>query len=576
MRYAFGAMTRARLGWIVLALFVTSWIALPASATEDVSMPTDETAWDIPGELLVDLADHVDDAQASSLFGSLAATFEPSGLAPETRIHVVRAAPSRVDELLAKLGREPRVEVVEPHARVRAMFAPDDPLLAEQWHLERIAAARAWDFSTGRGVTVAVVDTGIACEDHAPFAKATDLAKTRCVSGYNFVARNAHASDDQGHGTHVAGTIAQSTNNALGGAGVAFDARLMPVKVLNEDGWGTTSDVADGIRWAAQRGAQVINLSLGGPRNSRILQRAVDYAKSKGVVVVAAAGNSGGSVGYPGGSRGVIGVSATNAKDELAWFSSRGAGVDIAAPGVDVTQQTICNRGRDGCERFPRYSGTSMASPHVAGTAALLVSLGVTDPDAVERLLAKSARSAGRKAHFGAGILHAAKAVERAALEHALARILALAALIFFVFRSARRRGSAVSPWRASFLIPAFLAGPGLLFFAPFLLPRHHAPIDLLARPLGDWDLLISASWHGFLPFANVLLPFVLVSLLLSVRRLVPALAGLCLGTAAYLASVIVLGNVASPLGSVAFTAWCAANALACAWLGRLVLTAQR
>jgi serine protease len=569
-------MTLARLGWIVMASLVAALFATPASATEDVTMPSDETAWDIPGELLVDLVDDVDDAQASALFGALAVELVPSGLARETRIHVVRAAPSRLDELLARLGRERQVEVVEPHARVRVMFAPDDPLLAEQWHMERIGAGRAWDFSTGRGVTVAVVDTGIACEDHAPFAKATDLAKTRCVPGYNFVARNVHASDDQGHGTHVAGTIAQSTNNALGGAGVAFDARLMPVKVLSEDGWGTTSDVADGIRWAAQHGAQVINLSLGGPRNSRILQRAVDYAKSKGVVVVAAAGNSGGSVGYPGGSRGVIGVSATNSKDELAWFSSRGAGVDIAAPGVDVTQQTICNRGRDGCELFPRFSGTSMASPHVAGTAALLVSLGVTHPDAVERLLAKSARNAGSKAHFGAGILQAAEAVERAALEQALARILALAALVFLVFRSARRRGCTLSPWRPSFLVPAFVAGPGLLFFAPFLLPRHHGPIDFLARPIGDWDLLISASWHGFLPFANVLAPFALVTLLLSVRRLVPALAGFCLGTAAYLASVIVLGNVASPVGGVLFTGWCAANALACAWLARLVLIRQR
>jgi serine protease len=569
-------MTLVRLGWIVLALLAVSLIAPPALATEDVAMPTDQAAWDIPGELLVDLRDDVDDAEASSLFGSLAASFVPSGLAFETRIHVVRAAPSRLGELLSRLGQERRVEVVEPHARVRAMFVPDDPLLAEQWHLDRVGARRAWDFATGRGVTVAVVDTGVACEDREPFAKATDLAKTRCVGGYNFVARNAHASDDQGHGTHVAGTIAQSTNNALGAAGIAFDARLMPVKVLSEDGWGTTSDVADGIRWAAKHGAQVINLSLGGPRSSRILQRAIDYARSKGVVVVAAAGNSGGPVGYPGGSRGVIGVSATDSRDELAWFSSRGAGVDIAAPGVGVTQQTICNRGRDRCERFPSYSGTSMASPHVAGAAALLVSLGVTDPDAVERRLARSARSAGKRSHFGAGILDAAKAVERAALEHALARILALAALIFVVFRSARRRGATTSPWAPSFLVPAFAAGPGLFFFAPFLLPRHYALVDLLARPIGDWDLLVNASWHGFLPLANVLVPFALVSLLLSVRRLVPALAGLSLGTAAYLASVVVLRDVSSPAGTLLFTAWCAANALACAWLARLVLTSQR
>src|SRR6185295_15106897 len=192
--------------------------------------------------------------------------------------------------------------------------------------------------------------------------------------------------------------------------------------------WGTTADVADGIRWAAEHGAQVINLSLGGPRNSSVLQKAIDFAVSRGVVVVAAAGNTGGRVQFPGASDGVIGVSASDPDDKIAKFSSRGEGVDIAAPGVKVTQQTICNKGRDKCERFPGYSGTSMASPHVAGAAALVVSLGVTDPVAVEEALRKSARviddsDAGQKL-YGAGILHAGAAVERVTLHHALVRLL--------------------------------------------------------------------------------------------------------------------------------------------------------
>src|SRR6185295_6653687 len=156
--------------------------------------------------------------------------------------------------------------------------------------------------------------------------------------------------------------------------------------------WGTTADVADGIRWAAEHGAQVINLSLGGPRNSSVLQKAIDYAVSRGVVVVAAAGNTGGGVQYPGASDGVIGVSAIGPDDKIAKFSSRGNGVDIAAPGVNVTQQTICKKGREKCERFPAYNGTSMASPHVAGAAALVVGLGVTDPAAVEAALQGSSR----------------------------------------------------------------------------------------------------------------------------------------------------------------------------------------
>src|SRR5690606_25816301 len=141
-----------------------------------------------------------------------------------------------------------------------------------------------------------------------PFTKASDLALTGCVEGTSFV-RGTRANDDHGHGTHVAGTIAQSTNNGIGGVGLAFKARLMPVKVLSSNGWGTTAGVAAGIRWAADHGAQVINLSLGGPRNSKVIQAAVDHARSRGAIIVAAAGNSGGAVGYPGASEGVIGVS---------------------------------------------------------------------------------------------------------------------------------------------------------------------------------------------------------------------------------------------------------------------------
>src|SRR5262249_22489800 len=283
-----------------------------------------------------------------------------------------------------------------------------------------------------------------------------DLASTECVTGWNFVTRNEHANDDQGHGTHVAGTIAQSTNNGIGGAGLAFHARLMPVKVLNESGWGTTAGGAHGIRWAAEPGAHVINLSLGGPRNSRVLQKAIDYAVSRGVVVVAAAGNTGGRVQFPGASDGVIGVSASDPDDKIAKFSSRGDGVDISAPGVNVTQQTICNKGREKCFNFSSYNGTSMASPHVAGAAALVVSLGVTDPVAVEEALRKGARvvdgSDDGKKLYGAGILQAANAVERVTLRRALVRLAALVAVTLFIARRARKKNAnAASPWKLAY-----------------------------------------------------------------------------------------------------------------------------
>jgi len=566
---------------LAVTLAMASMLATGAASAGSPDTPrtsaVDETAEDIPGELVVDFADDVPPTGITELFARLAVGFTPSALEVETRIEIVNVVGARLDEVRGALEKDPRVEVVEPHARVRALFVPNDPLLKEQWHLTRVGAERAWDFSTGRGVTVAVIDTGIACEKFGPYDKATDLASTRCVGGFNLITKDVHANDDHGHGTHVAGTIAQSTNNGLGAAGMAFDARLMPVKVLTGEGWGTTSDVADGIRWAADHGAQVVNLSLGGPRNSKVIQRAIDYAKKRGVTVVAAAGNSGGAVGYPGASEGVIGVSALDPSDELAYFSSRGPGVDLAAPGVDVIQQTICNGGRDRCERFPSYNGTSMASPHVAGAAALLVSLGVSDPTAVERALTKHARklddSAKGRFQFGAGALDAARALRSVALERTLGRLVALSLLIYFVFRNVRRRDPRLSPWTSRFLIPALLAGPGLLFFAPFLVGRHNDLVDLLARPLPDWDILLGVSFHGFLPLGTVLLPLGLTLVFLNLRGARPVLAGLAVGIAAYSFAAAVQGGIHSPMGRWGLALFAVANAVACVLLARLVLT---
>jgi serine protease len=533
----------------------------------------DASAYDVPGAIVVDARDDLDDAGLRDLATGLGLSFTPTALERETRVEIATVPEGRIASVLAKLRGDARVEVAEPLARVRAFYAPNDPLLSEQWHMARIGAPRAWDFATGRGVTVAVVDTGIACEDHGPYTKGSDLLGTPCVAGWNVQAKSEHANDDHGHGTHVAGTIAQSTNNGVGAAGVAFHARLMPVKVLSESGWGTTADVADGIRWAADHGAHVINLSLGGPRNSGVLQKAIDHAIARGAVVVAAAGNTGGRVQYPGASDGVIGVSATDANDQIAPFSSRGEGVDVAAPGVNVTQQTVCNHGKNKCEQFPAWSGTSMASPHVAGAAALVESLGVSDPAAVERVLRESARKvddseAGRK-KYGAGILSAADAVAAVTLRHAIVRVVALLVGMLWVARALRKKSGAGTPWKPAFLVPALLAGPGLLFFAPWLLPRATLAIDLLSRPLADMDLFVGASVHRWLPLANALVPFGLTALFFGAKPMRPVVAGVATGTAAYLASVAALGEHAGPFGRVATIAWCAANAAVCLWIAR-------
>ncbi|MFO0586768.1 MAG: S8 family peptidase [Polyangiaceae bacterium] len=541
----------------------------------------DESSWDEPGRYVIDAKDDVSDSDLADLASRFGLTFQPTQLERETRIELADIDPAKAARVLSEIAADPRIEHVEPLARVQAFFMPDDPKLAEQWHMERIGAPRAWDFATGRGVTVAVVDTGIACETHGPFNKGTDLLQTDCVEGWSFITNDTHANDDQGHGTHVAGTIAQSTNNGFGATGVAFHARLMPVKVLNEQGWGSTADVADGIRWAADHGANVINLSLGGPRNSSVLEDAVKHALSKGAVVVAAAGNSGGSVGYPGATEGVIGVSASDPDDKLAKFSSRGKGVDIAAPGVKVTQQTICNRGRDKCEQFPAYNGTSMASPHVAGAAALVMSLGVTEPAAVEAALKSTARvvddSESGKKLFGAGILQAADAVQRITLVHAALRLVLVLALSALIGTWALRKNvRATSVWSSGYMLGALAAGPGLLFFVPWIFPRVYLPVDILARPIGDLDLLLGASLHSYLPLAHVGIPFALTALAFGSKTLRPIVAGIATGTAAYLLSIAALGEHGSPFGRVLLIAWCVANAAASAWLARENLAESR
>jgi serine protease len=537
----------------------------------------DGESFGVPGAYVVDLKDDVESGAMLELARPLTLSFSPTASEPTTRTYVVRALPSLASSIMSALRLDRRVEYVEPLYRVKALgSAPNDPLYKDQWHLERVGAPNAWDFGIGRGATVAVVDTGIACEDHGPYTKGTDLNRTQCVAGYNFVAGNEHANDDHGHGTHVAGTIAQSTNNGLGTAGVAFGARLMPVKVLSESGSGTTADVADGIRWAADHGAQVINLSLGGPRNSKVLQSAVDHARAKGAIVVAAAGNSGGPVNFPGACENAFGVSATDDNDSLAKFSSRGEGVDLAAPGVNVVQQTICNNGRGGCEQFASWNGTSMATPHVAGGAALLVSLGVTDPAAVEAVLSRTARvvddSDKGRLLFGAGILQAEAASRWVTAVQGLSRLGAVLALGFLLLRGARKAGASEGAGGLSFWLAALATGPGLFFFAPFVLSRESFVVDLLSRPVADLDLLVDASMHRWLPLANALWPLALAAVAFSVRALRPLIAGVAVGTAAYLATTAGLGFAYGPFGKTLLTLWCAGNALVCLGVARAVL----
>jgi serine protease len=348
---------------------------------------------------------------------------------------LIRLPPGRaVEQMVDTYGRNPNVQYAEPDFIATAAMIPNDPFFSYQWHLDNgsggIKMPRAWDRSTGSGVVVAVVDTGIAYEDYFPgkgekYYIAPDLAQTDFVPGYDFVNNDNRPNDDEGHGTHVAGTVAQSTNNNLGVAGVAFGAALMPVKVLNSRGTGTYSAIAQGIVFAADNGARVINMSLTGPASSVALQDAVTYAYNRGSVLVGASGNDNGPIGYPAAYSEVIAVGATRYDETRSYYSNYGAQLDLVAPGGDtnidqngdgyvdgVLQQTFVPQGKDyGAFNYYFFQGTSMAAPHVAGLAALLMAQDPTlTPAQVKARLIATAKDLGPSGwdqHYGWGLINA-------------------------------------------------------------------------------------------------------------------------------------------------------------------------
>ncbi len=287
----------------------------------------------------------------------------------------------------------------------------------------------------GRGVVVAVLDTGVAYRAAGPQPRSPDLRAGSFVRGYDVVDDDPYPVDRNGHGTHVASTIAEATDNGTGFTGLAFGARIMPVRVLRDDGNGTAADVAEGVRWATRHGADVINLSVaftGPARRYGALLAAVRAAKRRGIVVVAAAGNDGTRrLSIPARSSAAIAVGATTAHGCLWTFSSHGPGLDLVAPGggsdatlpgdprcapdddtlPDITQITVRD-GRFGPSRG--YEGSSMAAAHVSAAAALVIASRTLgrhpSPDAVGRRLKGTARALGPRARYGAGLLDAAAA----------------------------------------------------------------------------------------------------------------------------------------------------------------------
>jgi len=325
-----------------------------------------------------------------------------------------------VPEMVEIYSKNPNVEYAESNY-IRHIFV-NDPYFSYQWHMTKINVEHAWGISTGNNVVVAVLDTGVAYENHGRYALAPDLAGTNFVEGYDYINDDSHPNDDQGHGTHVTGTIAQTTNNGVGGVGIAYDASIMPVKVLNAAGSGTDFSVAQGIYYAVNNGADIISMSLGGEGFSQILADAVLDAHNNGVVVIAAAGNSKTDVPhYPAAYDTVIAVGATRYDNTLAYYSNYGSYIDLVAPGGDVNvdqngdgygdgvlQQTFSGSPRNFGYWF--YQGTSMAAPHVTGVAAMLIANGVIGPNAVKEALENSAidlGASGLDSYYGHGLLNA-------------------------------------------------------------------------------------------------------------------------------------------------------------------------
>lgn len=468
---------------------------------------------------------------------------------------------------------------------------PSDPCYRYQWHLRQAGLPAAWKLGQGEGAVVAVIDTGV--------SRVPDLAGTRFVPGYNFVDDTDDARDDHGHGTHVAGTIAEATNNKLGVGGVAFGAAIMPLKVLSARGSGSMAAIAQAIRFAADHGANVINMSLGGPFPVGTIAKAVKYARDKGVTIVAAAGNDGrGRVSYPAKYPGVIAVAATQFDETTTFYSNWGPEIDIAAPGgnvrVDqngdgkpdgVLQNTIVP-GNTSTTDYLWFMGTSMASPHVAGVAALIVGAGVKDPAAVEQVLLGSARQpkpAGTSAdgprpahdpHYGAGLLDADAALKslrgrRGASELGLGASLALLGLGWLA-RRGRLHGAHLG---GGFALAVVLGSSG--FFAlPWLGIGHSGALGLLmSGVLSDAQALAPRALQCSPLVWSALLPLAAVALFYGVRGARGVLAGLAFGVA----GALLFAAIGRPFDltfvpSLLERPWLLANALASTVLGTVVL----
>ncbi len=342
---------------------------------------------------------------------------------------------------LTRLKNNLLVESIQPNYLYKiSSFTPDDPLYSYQWNFDQINVESAWDQDTDTpkyggddSIVVAVMDTGVAYEDYKDFNQAPDLASTNFVSGYDFVNNDSHPNDDNGHGTHMTGTIAQSTNNGVAMAGMAFNSSIMPIKVLGANGVGTTDAIIEGIEFAIENGVDVINMSFGSTDAAdEAYSEALDEASDNGIVLVAAAGNSSASkLQAPASYDAVIGVGATQYDETKPSYSNYGEGLSVVAPGgninvdqnndeiIDGIVQQTYNGMAGGEMDYSVFNdiwaqGTSSATAHVSGAAALLLAAGVPS-DNIQSVLETTAKDLGKSGYdttYGYGLIDLEAAFE--------------------------------------------------------------------------------------------------------------------------------------------------------------------
>jgi serine protease len=438
-------------------------LALSCTALATIPMPAAQAAPPgayVPDQILVKYA-AATSPRACAATARAAGAVDPVVLGPRTRLLRLRRGVSLASALQRLRSRHDVVWAVPDYlAHAAGGLIPNDPGAGHapgdwqqlQWNFAGefgVNAPQAWDNVAadrapgGRGVIVAVLDTGVAYANRGPFRRSPDFSRFQFVRGYDFIAHNRLPNDRNGHGTFVAGTIAEATNNSYGLTGLAFAARIMPVRVLDSQGEGEASTIAEGVRFAVNNGARVINLSLEFSSNVTAsdipeLIEALRYARRRGVLVVAAAGNEAhGAIAYPARAPNVIAVGATTEHGCLADYSNDGSGLTLVAPGggadANLPGDPNCHperpAGRDIYQvtftgSSPRhfgipagYEGTSMAAPHVAATAALVIASGVlgrhpTPAQIIARLRATARKlgGGGDEHLYGAGLLDAAGA----------------------------------------------------------------------------------------------------------------------------------------------------------------------